>query len=163
MADWRLDGMSRTARRDTTYQTCPRPTPEERLRLILVDLKTSPLHVVQGRRFGMGQRTAHPWMHGLWVVLRATRRRLGDAPSRSVQALAQRVGVAEADVRAMVVPTPARPTPADAPAATPAPAPASPRVVTMALHGASHAPRIRLSRRAVIAARTGATRSNTCG
>src|SRR4029077_7789709 len=86
MADWRPDGTARAARRDTTDQTCPRPTPEERLRLILVDLKTSPLHVVQGRRYGMDKPPAHPWMHGLWVVLRATRRRLEDAPRRSVQA-----------------------------------------------------------------------------
>jgi hypothetical protein len=27
MADWRLDGQPRTARRYTTYQNCPLPTP----------------------------------------------------------------------------------------------------------------------------------------
>jgi len=40
MAAWRLDGQPRTARRYTTYQTCPWPTPEDRLLCILVYLKT---------------------------------------------------------------------------------------------------------------------------
>ena len=80
MADWRLDGHPRTARRYTTYQKCPLPTPEDRLLLILVYLKTYPLHVVHGRLFGMGQRKAHQWIHVLLVVLQATMRTLGDAP-----------------------------------------------------------------------------------
>jgi hypothetical protein len=141
-ADWRLDGRPRTARRYTTYTNCPLPTPEDRLLFILVYLKTYPLQVVQGRLFGMGQSKAHQWIHVLLVVLRATLRTLGDAPTRSVQALAKRLGVAEADVAAMVVPT-----------AAPAPVATSPLLATMAPNGASSAPRIRLSRRAVIAAR----------
>ena len=48
MAAWRLDGQPRTARRYTTYQNCPLPTPEDRLLFILVYLKTYPLQVVQG-------------------------------------------------------------------------------------------------------------------
>ena len=152
MAGWRLDGQPRTARRYTTYKNCPLPTPEDRLLFILVYLKTYPLQVVQGRLFGLGQSKAHQWIHVLLVVLRATLRALGDAPTRSVTELAQRLGVAEADASAMVVPTPARP------GDPPAPAPASPLLVTMAPNGASSAPRIRLSRRAVIAARKNATR-----
>src|SRR5919106_296320 len=113
MADWRLDGKRRTARRYTTYQNCLLPTPEDRLWLILVYLKTYPLQVVQGRLFGMGQSKAHQWMHVLLVVLRATLRTLGDAPTRSVQALAQRLGVAEADAAAVVPPPPASPPPSD--------------------------------------------------
>ena len=31
MAQWRLDGRPRTARRYTTYTNCPLPTPEDRL------------------------------------------------------------------------------------------------------------------------------------
>ena len=154
MAEWRLDGRPRTARRYTTYRNCPLPTPEERLLFILVYLKTYPLQVVQGRLFGMGQSKAHQWIHVLLVVLRATRRTLGDAPTRSVQALAQCLGVAEADVQTMVAPMSASPTPAD----PPAPAPASPLLDTMAPNGASSAPRIRLSRRAVIVARKRAIR-----
>jgi hypothetical protein len=162
MAGWRLDGQPRTARRYTTYKNCPLPTPEDRLLFILVYLKTYPLQVVQGRLFGLGQSKAHQWIHVLLVVLRATLRALGDAPTRSVTELAQRLGVAEADASAMVLPTPAPPPPADPPAAAPAPAPASPLLGMMAPNGVSSAPRIRLSRRAVIAARKSVTRSKTC-
>jgi len=152
MAHWRLDGQPRTARRYATYKNCPLPTPEDRLLFLLVYLKTYPLQVVQGRLFGMGQSKAHQWIHVLLVVLRATLRALGDAPTRSLTALAKRLGVAEAEAAAMVEPT------ATLPAAAPAPAPASPLLATMAPNGASSAPRIRLSRRAVIAARKSATR-----
>jgi hypothetical protein len=93
-------------------------------------------------------------MHVLVVVLRATRRALGDAPSRSVAELAQRLGVAEAEVTAMVVPPEQPP----APAAVLAPASTSPLLGMMGLNGALGVPRIRLSRRAVIAARKHATR-----
>jgi len=157
MAEWRLDGQPRTARRYTTYQNCPLPTPEDRLLFMLVYLKTYPLQVVQGRLFGMGQSKAHQWMHVLLVVLQATLRTLGDAPARSLTALAQRIGVAEADAAAMVVPTEGLATPADPPAVAPAPAPVSPLLATMAPNGASSAPRIRLSRRAVLVASKSAT------
>ena len=142
MAEWRLDGQPRTARRYTTYRNCPLPTPEDRLLFILIYLKTYALQVVQGRLFGMGQSKAHQWIHGLLVVLQATLRTLGDAPPRSLTALAQRLGVAEAAAAAVVVPTSA---------------PVSPLLAMMAPNGASRAPRIRLSRRAVIVARKSAT------
>ena len=157
MAAWRLDGQPRTARRYTTYRNCPLPTPEDRLLCILVYLKTYALQVVQGRLFGMGQSKAHQWIHVLLVVLQATLRTIGDAPTRSLTALAQRIGVAEADAAAMVVPTEELPTPVDPPAVALAQAPVSPLLATMAPNGASSAPRIRLSRRAVIAVRTSAT------
>src|SRR6266516_3238976 len=105
MAQWRLDGQPRTARRYTTYQNCPLPTPEDRLLFILVYLKTYPLQVVQGRLFGMGQSKAHQWIHVLLVVLQATLRTLGDAPTRSLTALAKRLGVAGAEATALVAPT----------------------------------------------------------
>jgi hypothetical protein len=150
MAHWRLDGQSRTARRYTTYKNCPLPTPEDRLLFILVYLKTYPLQVVQGRLFGMGQSKAHQWIHVLLVVLRATLRALGDAPTRSLTELA-----------ALVAPAEGAPTTSDLPAAAPIPTAASPLLVTMGPNGASRAPRIPLSRRAVIAARKSATRSKT--
>jgi Helix-turn-helix of DDE superfamily endonuclease len=152
MADWRLDGKPRTARRYTTYTNCPLPTSEDRLLFILVYLKTYPLQVVQGRLFGMGQSKAHQWIHALLVVLRATLRGLGDAPTRSLTALATRLGVAEADAAAMVEPPEGAP-PSELPTAAAVPVPASPLSATMAPNGVSSAPRIRLSRRAVIAAR----------
>ena len=157
MAEWRLDGQPRTARRYLTYRNCPLPTPEDRLLFILVYLKTYALQVVQGRLFGMGQSKAHQWMHVLLVVLQATRRTLGDAPTRSLTALVQRIGVAEADAAAMVVPTEELPTPVDPPAVALAQAPVSPLFATTAPNGASSAPRIRLSRRAVIAVRKSTT------
>jgi hypothetical protein len=158
MTHGRLDGRPRTARQYATYKNCPLPTPEDRLLFILVYLKTYPLQVVQGRLFGMGQSKAHQWIHVLLVVLRSTLCGLGDAPSRSVQELAQRLGVVEADASAIVVPTPAPPAPADPPAAAPTPEPASPLLGTMAPNGALNAPRLRLSKRAVIAARKSVTR-----
>jgi hypothetical protein len=48
MAHWRFDGQPRTARRYTTYTTCPLLTPEDRLLFILVYLKTCALQVVHG-------------------------------------------------------------------------------------------------------------------
>lgn len=68
LAHWRLDGPPRTARRYRTDNNCPLPTPEDRRLLRLVYLQTSPLHVVPGRLFGMGQRTAQQWIHGRLVV-----------------------------------------------------------------------------------------------
>jgi len=96
MAAWRMDGQPRTARRFTVYKTCPLLTPEDRLLFILVSLKTYPLQVVHGRLFGMVQGKAHQWIHVLWPALLAARRALGDAPARSLTALAQRLGVSEA-------------------------------------------------------------------
>ncbi len=64
MAEWRLDGQPRTARRYPTYKNCPLPTPEDRLLFILVYLKTYTLQAVQERLFGMGQSKAHQWIHG---------------------------------------------------------------------------------------------------
>ena len=160
MAHWRLDGKPRTARRYTTYTNCPLPTPEDRLLFILVYLKTYPLQVVQGRLFGLGQSKAHQWIHVLLVVLRATLRALGDAPTRSVTELAQRLGMTEADATAMVRP-PEEPLSASDPP-TAALAPTSPLLATMGPNGALSAPRIQLSRRAIIAARKSTTRSKTC-
>jgi Helix-turn-helix of DDE superfamily endonuclease len=156
MAQWRFDGQPRTARRYTTYKTCPLPTPEDRLLFILTYLKTSPLQVVQGRLFGIDQSKANQWVHVLLVVLQATLRALGDAPSRSLQAWAQRLGVTEADAAALVVPPEEPSSPLGPPVAAPTPAARSPLSATMGPNGVSHAPRTRLSRRAIIAARKNA-------
>src|SRR3954463_10888387 len=126
MALWCLDGTPRTNRRFSVYRTCPLAAPEDRLFFRLTYLKTYALQVVQGRLFGMGQSKAHQWIHVLLVVLQATLRTLGDAPTRSLTALAQRIGVAEADAAAMVVPTEELPTPTDPPAVAPTSAPVSP-------------------------------------
>jgi hypothetical protein len=104
MAAWRMDGKPRTARRFTVYKNCPLPTPEDRLFFILVYLKTYALQVVHGRLFGMVQGKANQWIHVLLPVLLAALRALSDTPTRSLTALAQRLGVSEADVATMVTP-----------------------------------------------------------
>ena len=60
--------------------------------------------MVQGRLFGMGQSKANQWIHVLLPVLLAALRTLGDAPARSLTALAQRLGVSEADAATVVAP-----------------------------------------------------------
>jgi hypothetical protein len=104
MATWRMDGKPRTARRFTVYKNGPLSTPEDRLLFILTSLKTSALQVVHGRLFGMVQGKAHQWIHLLLPALLAALRALGDAPARSLTALAQRLGVAAADAATMVAP-----------------------------------------------------------
>src|SRR5215467_7214431 len=104
LAAWRLDGKPRTTRRFTVYKNCPLPTPEDRLFFILTYLKPYSLQVVQGRLFGMGQSKANQWIHVLLPALLAALRTLGDAPARSLTALAQRLGVSEADAATVVTP-----------------------------------------------------------
>src|SRR5438874_5424991 len=104
MAAWRFDGTPRTARRFTVYKNCPLPTPEDRLFFLLTYLKTYSLQVVQGRLFGMLQGKANQWIHVRLPVLLAVLRTLGDAPTRSLAALTQRLGVSETAAAAMVRP-----------------------------------------------------------
>jgi hypothetical protein len=52
----------------------------------------------------MGQSKAKQWIHVLLPVLLAALRTLGDAPTRSLTALAQRLGVSEADAALVVTP-----------------------------------------------------------
>ena len=111
MTAWRMDGKPRTARRFTVYKNCPLPTPEDRLLFILTYVKTYALQVVQGRLFGMVQSKANRWIHVLLPVLLAALRSLGDAPARSLTALAQRLGVAEADAATLVTPLEEEPPP----------------------------------------------------
>jgi hypothetical protein len=92
MAAWRLDSKPRTARQFTVYKNCTLPTPEDRLFFILSYLKTYALQVVQGRLFGMVQGKANQWIHVLLPALLAALRTLGDAPTRSLGAVAQRLG-----------------------------------------------------------------------
>src|SRR5919202_6934692 len=104
MVAWRMDGKPRTARRFAVYKNCPLPTPEDRLLFIRTYLKTYALQVVQGRLFGMVQGKAQQWIHVLLPALLATLRALGDAPARFLTALAQRLGISEAEAATVVVP-----------------------------------------------------------
>ena len=150
MVAWRLDGKPRIARRFTVYENCPLRTPEDRLLFILTYLKTYALQVVQGRLFGMGQSKANQRIHVLLPVLLAALRALGDAPARSLTALAQRLGVAEVDAATVVAPLEEELAPiATVPAATPV----SPLLPMMGPNGASSTPRALLNRPPVRAVR----------
>jgi hypothetical protein len=151
MAAWRLDGKPRTARQFSVYQNCPLPTPEDRLLFILAYVKTYSLQVVQGRLFGMGQSKANQWIHVLLPVLLMALRTLGDAPARSLSALAQRLGVSEADAATVVAPLEEEP--------APIPAPDSPLLPMTGRNGASSAPKTLLNRKSVIVARKRTTPS----
>src|SRR5881296_1651660 len=143
MAAWRLDGKPRTARRFSVYQNCPLPTPEDRLFFILTYLKTYALQVVQGRLFGMVQSKANRWIHVLLPALLVALRTLGDAPARSLTALAQRLGVSEADAATVVTPLEEAPAPVGA---VPAAVPASPLLPMTGRNDASSAPKTLLNR-----------------
>ena len=155
MAAWRLDGQPRTARQFSVYKNCPLPTPEDRLFFILTYLKTYSLQVVQGRLFGMGQSKANQWIHVLLPALLAALRTLGDAPTRSLAALAQRLGVSEADAATVVAPLEEEPAPLGA---APAAAPASPLLPMTGRNDGSSAPKTLLNRPRVRAARKETTR-----
>jgi Helix-turn-helix of DDE superfamily endonuclease len=150
MATWQMDGQPRTARRFTVYKNCPLPTPEDRLFFILTYLKTYALQVVQGRLFGMVQSKANRWIHVLLPALLAALRTLGDAPARSLTALAQRLGGSEADAAMVVAPLEEAPPPL---ATAPTTGPASPLLPMMAPNDALSAPTTLLNRPCVIAAR----------
>src|SRR3954467_14630302 len=140
MAVGRMDGKPRTARRFTIYKNCPLPTPEDRLLFILVSLKTYALQVVHGRLFGMGQGKANQWIHVLLPALRAALRGLGDAPARSLTALAHRLAVSEETLAPLEEPS------------------HSPLLLMTGRNGALSAPRTRLNRRTVTVARKRTTR-----
>jgi len=154
MAAWRLDGKPRAARRFTVYKNCPLPTPEDRLLFILVYLKTYSLQVVQGRLFGMVQGKANQWIHALLPALLAALRALGDAPARSLTALAQRLGVSEADAATVIDSLEEAPV-----APIPAAAPASPLLPMTARNDASSGPKTLLNRKRVIVGRRKTTPS----
>ncbi len=155
MAAWRMDGKPRTARRFTVYKNCPLPAPEDRLFFVLTYLKTYTLQVVHGRLFGMVQGKANQWIHVLLPALLAALGALGDAPTRSLTALAQRLGVSEADAAMMVTPLPEDSAPM---ASAPAAVPVSPLLPMTARNGASSAPKGLRHRQILIAGRKRTTR-----
>jgi Helix-turn-helix of DDE superfamily endonuclease len=155
MAAWRLDGKPRTARQFAVYQNCPLPTPEDRLFFLLTYLKTYTLQVVQGRLFGMRQSKANQWIHVLLPALLAALRSLGNAPPRSLTALAQRLGVSEADAATVVTAVEEEPPPVATVSAT---APASPLLPMTGRNDGLSAPGTLLHRKRVIAARKKTTR-----
>lgn len=153
MAQWRLDGKPRTERRYTTYKNSPLPSAEDRLLFILVYVKTNTLQVVHGRLFGLPQCKANTWIHVLLGILQTTLQALGDAPSRSLADLAQRLGVSPQQAVDLLTQDP---TNAGEAATVERPAPL---FVMTAPNAPSYAPVMRLNRKAHSAARKGAIRS----
>ena len=156
MAAWRLDGKPRTARQFAVYQNCPLPTPEDRLFFILTYLKTYSLQVVQGRLFGMGQSKANQWIHVLLPALLTALRTLGDAPTRSLTALAQRLRISETEAASVVGALEVEPAPS---VAAPVATPDAPLLPMTGPNDASSAPKTLLNRPHVIAARKKTTPS----
>src|SRR5262249_17006804 len=114
-----------TADRTPVYRLQKLPPPNTR-RPALVHLglpQTYALQVVHGRLFGMVQGKAHQWIHVLLPALLTALRALGDAPARSLAALAQRLGVSEAAAATVVTPLAEEPAPV---VPIPATVPASP-------------------------------------
>jgi Helix-turn-helix of DDE superfamily endonuclease len=134
MRDWTMEGKPRTARAYTPYANSPLPTPEDRLLFILSYLKVAALQVAHGALFGMSQSNANKWIHVLLLVLHQTLSDLGDAPTRHLQALEQRL--AELEISETVP---------------------SSLFFTMALNDRSCAPKIAMSKKRVIAARKSGT------
>jgi len=116
----------------------PLPTLEGRLLFILVSLQTYTLQVVHGRLFGMVQGKAHPGIHALLPAW------LAALPPRSLVALAQHLGVTEADAATVVVPLQEESAPGSP---IPAAAPASPLVPMTGRNDASSAPKTLLHRK----------------
>jgi hypothetical protein len=162
MADWRLDGKPRTARRFTTYKNCPLPTAHDRLLFILIYLKTHPLQVAHGILFDLPQGKTNQWLQVLLLCLRNALRTLGDAPARSLADLAKRLGVSEADTAAVLATAQTAACADQAASEQEAAAPASPLFAMMAPNGASVAPKMHLNRKASIAARKNIIASKTC-
>jgi hypothetical protein len=158
MALWCLDGKPRTARQFAVYKNCPLPTPQDRLFFLLTYLKTYSLQVVQGRLFGMGQSKANQWIHVLLPALQAALRSLGDTPARSLSALAERLGVSQADAMGLLESLEEAPPPAEPISFTEAAAEASPLLPMTAPRDASCASKTLLNRPIVIAARKKITR-----
>ena len=92
-----------------------------------------------------GRGKANQWIHVLLPALLAALRTLGDAPARSLTALAQRLGVSEIDAASVVGSVEENP----APVATPD----SPLLPMTGRNDASSAPKTLLNRPTVIAAR----------
>jgi len=143
MKEWCLDGKPRTGREYRTYANCPLPTPEDRLLFILVYVKTNVLQVVQGELFAMPQNKANQWIHTLLPVLQTTLRRLGDAPARSMEQLAQRLDQSIVPGESVEPEVISQEPP--------------PLFAMMVPNDASSAPKTRINKKAIIAARKNAT------
>ena len=94
----------------------------------------------------MSQSKANQWIHVLLPALLATLRGLGDAPARSLTALAHKLAVSEEALAPLEEPS-------HSPASAPIAGQGSPLLPMTGQNGASSAPKTLLNRKRVIAAR----------
>ena len=124
-----VQGTPRQGRRFVAYHTCPLPTPADRLLFVLVYLKTNPIQTVHGALFGMPQNKTTVWIHQLLPVLQTALQQQGDAPARTYAVVALSLQQS-----------------------------LSPLLSTMAPSDLFPAPKTRMNRKAIIAARKRPTR-----
>jgi hypothetical protein len=128
MDAWTLAGKPRTGRRSSQYANCPLPSSADRLLFILRDLKVAPIQAAHGVLFGMGQPKANQWIHTLLPVLRQALAASGDLPARTRADLQERLAGVTVDA-------------------------SPPFVSTTAPNARSSAPKTRMNKGAVRAAR----------
>jgi hypothetical protein len=137
MQQWTMEGKPRSGRAYSQYANCPLPTPEDRLLFILSYLKVAALQVAHGAMFDMSQSNANKWIHVLLLVLHQTLLDLHDLPARHLRALEERLAELEASST-------------DTAALSP--------FFTMAQSDRSHAPKTKMNKVQLIAARKSAIR-----
>ena len=69
MQDRTLDGLPRTSRRYSAYDTCPLSTMADKRLFLLTYVKQNPIQEGQGQLFEMSQSHANTWIHVLHSVL----------------------------------------------------------------------------------------------
>ena len=102
MAAWRLDGKPRTARRFSVYQNCPLPTPEDRPFFLLTYRKPTASKWSRDACSAWARAKPISGSTSSLPALLAALRPSAMPPPASLTALAQRLGVSEADAASAV-------------------------------------------------------------
>jgi hypothetical protein len=95
MQQWTMTGRPRTQRSFSLYTNCPLPAAEDRLLFTLSYLKHAPRQSYHGATFGLIQSSVSTWLNILIPVLQTTLRAADLAPSRTLDELRERIGIAE--------------------------------------------------------------------
>lgn len=95
MQQWTMTGKPRTQCSFSVYANCPLPRPEDRLLFTLSFLLYAPRQSYHGATFGLIQSSVSTWLNILIPVLQIALRIADLAPSRTLDQLHERIGVAE--------------------------------------------------------------------
>ena len=95
MQQWTMTRQPHTQRSFSIYTNCPLPMPEDRLLFTLSYLKHAPRQSYHGATFGLIQSSVSTWLNILIPVLQTALRHAKLAPSRTLDELRERIGVAE--------------------------------------------------------------------